>query len=99
MEVFFGRTDGRTADKKRRKNFVLGRPIKYNVETRFEVKTGCIINPNKFFFEKEKQPKLDRNSKNVRSLNIKECIVPLIACFRPDFKKGVIEPVFGYKIL
>ena len=25
-EVFFGRTDGRTADKKRRKNFVLGPP-------------------------------------------------------------------------
>ena len=26
-EVFFGRTDGRTVDKKRRKNFVLGSPV------------------------------------------------------------------------
>ena len=27
-EVFYGQTDGRTADKKRRKNFILGSPVK-----------------------------------------------------------------------
>ena len=35
-KVFYGRTDGRTADKKRRKNFVLGLPQKAKNATKIK---------------------------------------------------------------
>ena len=42
-EVFYGWTDGQTADKKRRKNFVLGLPKKGKVFCKVQEKTFDFI--------------------------------------------------------